>query len=316
MRERLLGRSGIRVSEICLGAMMFGSDWDWRSSADEEASRLIYEAYREAGGNFIDTANVYGASEEVVGRLVASERDAIVLATKFTLETDPTDPNSGGSHRKSLRRSVEDSLRRLATDHLDVLWVHAWDQRTPTEETLRALDDLVRAGKILAVGVSNTPAWEVSRAVAIAELMGWTPFCGIQVQYSLVRRTAEREMLPMARALGLAVTGWAPLASGILAGKESSRMQPGDADIVGVVLEVANEVGLSPAQVSLAWLLRSGVIPVVGATRVEQIRDSLAAVDVDLDNSHVERLDAASRVELGYPHEFLQMKADRLGPLT
>jgi aryl-alcohol dehydrogenase-like predicted oxidoreductase len=315
MRERVLGRSGIRVSELCLGTMMFGNDQQWRSGADEGASRRVYEAFREAGGYFVDTANVYGDSESILGRLIGGERDAIVLATKFTLETDGADPNSGGSSRKSLRRSIEASLRRLGTDYLDVLWVHAWDQRTPVEETLRALDDLVRAGKVLAVGVSNTPAWVVSRAVAIAELRGWSAFCGLQVEYSLARRTAERELVPMARALGLAVTAWAPLARGVLAGKEvASYVQPRDEDAARAVVAVAKGAGASPAQVALAWLLRQGVVPVVGATKVEQMRDCLGAVDVELDAAQVAELDAAVPVELGYPHEFLRFKAERLGP--
>jgi len=316
MRDRLLGRSGIRVSELCLGTMMFGNEQSWRAGADEAASRKVYDAYREAGGNFVDTANVYGDSETILGRFVKSERDAIVLASKFTLETDADDPNSGGSSRKSLRRTVEASLQRLGTDYLDVLWVHAWDQRTPVEETLRALDDLVRAGKILAVGVSNTPAWVVSRAVAVAELQGWSAYCGLQVEYSLARRTAEREMVPMARALGLAVTAWAPLARGVLAGKEVAHAKPGDEAAARVVGDVAKEIGSSPARVALAWLLRQGVVPVVGATKVEQMHDCLGAVDVELDPSHLAQLDAATKIELGYPHEFLQYKADRLGPLS
>lgn len=314
MRERLLGRSGIRVSELCLGTMMFGPEWHVRGSADEAACRGIYEAFREAGGNFVDTANVYGESEEVVGRLTAAERDAVVLATKFTLETDPNDTNTGGSHRKSLRRSVEASLRRIGTDYIDLLWVHAWDQRTAAEETLRALDDVVRAGKVLAVGVSNTPAWVISRSQAVAELRGWSPFCALQVEHSLAARTAEREMLPMARALGLAVTAWAPIARGLLAGKTISYASPRQQEIAAVVGEVAADLDTTPARVALAWLLRQGVVPVIGATKPEQMADNLGAVDVELEESHVKRLDEASQIELGYPHEFLQYKVDLLGP--
>jgi aryl-alcohol dehydrogenase-like predicted oxidoreductase len=293
--------------------MMFGNtNQSWRAGADEAASRKVYDAYRAAGGNFVDTANVYGDSEIILGRFIKEERDAIVLASKFTLETDARDPNSGGSHRKSLRGTVEASLQRLGTDHLDVLWVHAWDQRTPVEETLRALDDVVRAGKVLAVGVSNTPAWVVSRAVAIAELRGWSAYCGLQVEYSLARRTAEREMLPMARALGLAVTAWAPLARGVLAGKNAS---PRDEAAARAVKEVAAATGSSPARVALAWLRHRDAVPVVGATKVEQMQDCLGAVDVTLEHAHLEQLDSATKVELGYPHEFLQFKAERLGPV-
>jgi aryl-alcohol dehydrogenase-like predicted oxidoreductase len=316
MRDRVLGRSGIRVSELCLGTMMFGSTWTWRSGADESASRRIYEAYREAGGYFVDTANIYGDSEQIVGRLIGPERDAIVVATKFTLESDPADPNSAGSHRKNLRRSLEASLRRLGTDHVDLLWVHAWDQRTALEETLRGLDDAVRAGKVLAVGLSNTPAWVVSRAVTLAEARGWCTVSAIQVEHSLARRTAEREMLPMARSFGLAVTGWAPLARGLLAGKEVAQAKPHDIEIVGVVRQVAGELDTSPARVALAWTMRKGVVPVVGATKVEQLRDSLGAVDVNLSTEHLAQLDEASAVDLGYPHEFLELKAATLGPST
>jgi aryl-alcohol dehydrogenase-like predicted oxidoreductase len=317
MRDRLLGRSGIRVSELCLGTMMFGADWNWRANADEEDSRKIYETYRAAGGNFVDTANMYadGRSEEILGRLIAAEREAIVVATKFTLETAPGDPNSSGSHRKNLRQSVEGSLRRLGTDYVDVLWVHAWDQRTPIEETVRALDDLVSAGKVLAVGISNTPAWVVSSAVTLAQLRGWTPFCGIQVAHSLTSRTSEREMLPMAKAFGLTVTGWAPLAMGLLAGKEIPWATDAQRAIVEVVAEVALHDGLTPAQVALAWSMQKGVIPVIGSTKVEQLQDSLGAASLTLSDVSIARLDEASAIDPGYPHDFLSLKVDTLGPL-
>src|SRR5262245_14196536 len=218
--QRILGRSGIRVSDACLGAMTFGTGWGADRGADEATCRDIYAAFREAGGNFVDTANLYtgGDSEEIVGRLVAPERDDIVLATKFTLPVG-ADANAVGSHRKSLRKSVEDSLGRLDTDHVDLLFVHAWDQHTPFEETLRALDDLVASGKVLAIGVSNVPAWVISRFDLLAELRGWNRFCALQVEYSLMARTPDRDMLPMARALDLAVSAWSPLARGRLAGK-------------------------------------------------------------------------------------------------
>jgi aryl-alcohol dehydrogenase-like predicted oxidoreductase len=317
MRDRLLGQTGIRVSELCLGTMMFGADWEWRANADEQDSRKIYESYREAGGNFIDTANMYaeGRSEEIVGRLIAAERDAVVVATKFTLETTPGNPNSSGSHRKNLRHSIEGSLRRLGTDYVDVLWVHAWDQRTPIEETVRALDDLVSSGTVLAVGISNTPAWVVSRAVTLADLRGWTPFCGIQVAHSLTSRTSEREMLPMAKALGLTVTGWAPLAMGMLAGKEIPWATDAQREVVEVVAEVARELGVTPAQVALAWSVSKDVIPVIGSTKVEQVLDSLGAAGLTIPEEPLARLDAVSAVDAGYPHDFLSLKVDTLGPL-
>ncbi|MFF2846319.1 aldo/keto reductase [Streptomyces sp. NPDC058001] len=319
MRVRVLGRSGLRVGEMCLGTMTFGTDWGF--GAEESACREIYGAFREAGGTFVDTANVYtsGASETIVGRLVAAERDAVVLGTKYTLPSDKDDPNSGGSHRKSLRRSVEASLRRLGTDYVDVLWVHAWDECTPAEETMRALDDLVRTGKVLAVGVSNTPAWVVARSQAIAELRGWTAFCGLQVEYSLAARSAERELLPMAREFGLAVTAWSPLAAGLLSGKYAggagtpdtrrrtslATVSPPGQRAAAVAADVAAELGTTSARVALAWVLRQGIVPVLGARTVTQIRDNLGARDVRLDGAQLERLDAAARVRPGYPHEFL-----------
>jgi aryl-alcohol dehydrogenase-like predicted oxidoreductase len=319
MRMGVLGRSGLRVSELCLGAMTFGTEWGF--GADEATCREIYATFREAGGNFIDTANVYtdGASERIVGRLVAAERDAVVLGTKYALPTDKNDPNSGGSHRKSLRRSVEASLRRLATEYVDLLWVHAWDQGTPVEETLRALDDLVRAGKVLAIGISNTPAWVVARSDAIAELRGWGAFCALQVEYSLAARSPERELLPMARSLGLEVSAWSPLARGRLAGQlspaEAERLSPPLRRALTVATEVAAELGTSPARVALAWVRQRGLIPTIGARTVTQIRDNLGALDLRFDVGHLERLDAATRVRLGYPHDFLHERHAALAPV-
>jgi aryl-alcohol dehydrogenase-like predicted oxidoreductase len=316
MRQRLLGRSGMRVSELCLGTMTFGTGRG--GGVEEAACREIYAAYREAGGNFVDTADIYtgGESESIVGRLVAGERDSVVLATKFTLPTDGDDANSGGGHRKSLRRSVETSLRRLGTDYVDLLWVHAWDQCTPAEETLRGLDDLVRSGKVLAIGVSNTPAWVVARSQAIAELRGWSAFCALQVEYSLAARSADREFLPMARELGLAVTGWSPLARGLLAGKtpqgRAELFHPGWRKAVDAAAEIAAELGTTPPRVALAWLLRQGVMPVLGASRPAQIRDNLGAVGIRFDDAQAERLDAATRVDLGYPHVFLNERCPTL----
>lgn len=318
MRMRVLGRSGLRVGEMCLGTMTFGTAWGW--GAEESTCREIYAAFREAGGNFVDTANIYtdGESETITGRLVAAERDTIVLGTKYTLPTAKDDPNSGGSHRKSLRRSVEASLRRLGTDYLDLLWVHAWDEATPAEETLRALDDLVRAGTVLAIGISNTPAWVVARSQAIAELRGWTAFCGMQVEYSLAARTPDRELLPMARALGLAVTAWSPLARGRLAKKPPSdddpQLSPGLRRALDVATQIAAELGTSPARVALAWVRQHGLMPMIGARTVAQLRDNLGALDVHLDLEQLERLDNTTRVRPGYPHDFLYERRAALSP--
>ncbi|MGW0026132.1 aldo/keto reductase [Rhodococcus sp. NPDC003383] len=309
MALRVLGRSGIRVSEFCLGAMTFGTDWGF--GADEETSRAVYREYREAGGNFVDTANNYtdGASEEILGRLVAGERDSVVLSTKYTLCTDPDDPNSGGNHRKSLRRSVESSLRRLGTDYIDLLWVHAWDRFTPVDETLRALDDLVRSGKVLAIGVTNTPAWVVARSAAIAELRGWTSFCALQVEYSLVTRTAERELLPMAQSHDLAMCAWSPLARGLLARELTPEREEKLAPVVrrarDTAREIAAELGTTPARVAIAWVRSRGLLPSIGARTVEQLRDNIGALAVDLEDDHLTRLDDATRIRLGYPHDFL-----------
>ncbi|MGX6509309.1 aldo/keto reductase [Rhodococcus sp. SJ-2] len=315
---RVLGRSGIRVSDLCLGTMTFGTEWGF--GTDESTSRKIYETYREAGGNFVDTANNYtnGSSEEILGRLVAPERDSVVVSTKYSFPTDPADPNTGGNHRKSLRRSVETSLRRLGTDYIDLLWVHAWDQCTPVDETLRALDDLVRSGKVLAIGVSNTPAWVVSQSVAVAELRGWNSFCTMQVEYALTARTAERELLPMARALGIEVSAWSPLGRGTLArtmSDEDFAKLPGPVQrVLTVTREVAGELGVSPARVALAWVRRQGLMLSIGARTVDQINDNLAALDVELDDSHLARLDEASKIRLGYPHEFLHERRAMFTP--
>jgi aryl-alcohol dehydrogenase-like predicted oxidoreductase len=206
MRYKLLGKSGLRVSELCLGTMTFGEDWGWGSTKDE--SRKIYDAFLEAGGNFIDTANVYtnGTSERLLGEFMHGQRERIVLATKYTGAAPGTDPNAAGNQRKSMVQALEASLKRLKTDYIDLYWLHIWDQITPIEEVMRAFDDLVRQGKILYAGVSDMPAWVVAKANTLADLRGWTPFVGLQIEYSLIERTPERELLPMAAELGLGVT--------------------------------------------------------------------------------------------------------------
>ncbi len=219
MRYKLLGRSGLRVSEMVLGTMTFGEDWGWGASKEE--CQKMFEAFVQAGGNFIDTADRYteGTAEKFVGEFIASDRDYFVLATKYTLFRRRNDPNGHGNHRKSMLTALNASLKRLATDYIDLYWVHAWDFTTPVDEVLRALDDMVRAGKILYVGISDAPAWVVSRANTLAELRGWSQFVAMQLQYSLIERTIEREHLPMARSLDVAVTPWGILGSGVLTGK-------------------------------------------------------------------------------------------------
>jgi aryl-alcohol dehydrogenase-like predicted oxidoreductase len=330
MRYKLLGRTGLRVSELCLGAMIFGdSRGGWGASRDE-AARIV-DRFAEAGGNFIDTANYYaaGESERIVGELVKAERERWVLSTKYTLSMRPDDPNGGGAHRKSLVQSLESSLRRLGTDYLDLYWVHIWDVFTPVEEVTRALDDVVSAGKVLYVGVSDTPAWIVAQAVTLADLRGWTRFAGLQVPYSLVERSAERELLPMAQALELTVTAWSPLGGGLLTGRYGSdRERPDDTRVAALgqssltgrnlaiadaVNAVAAERGASSAQVAIAWVraqqARAVIVPMLGARRREQLEDNLGALGLELTAAELERLEEASRIELGFPHDF---GADRL----
>ena len=228
MRYKILGKSGLRVSELCLGTMTFGEDWGaFLRGASKEESKEIFDLFVEAGGNFIDTANNYqnGTSEKYVGELIASEREKFVLATKYTLTTNPNDPNASGSHRKNLLQSVNASLKRLNTAYIDMLWVHAWDYMTPIEELMRSLDDLIRSGKVLYVGMSDAPAWVVAQANTMSELQGWSPFIGLQIMYSLMERTPERDLLPMARNLDIGVTAWSPLGGGVLSGKYSMRFR-------------------------------------------------------------------------------------------
>ncbi|MET9080068.1 aldo/keto reductase [Streptomyces sp. NPDC004232] len=319
MRYRLLGRTGLRVSEAFLGTMTFGEDWGWGAPVEE--CRAMFSAYAEAGGNVIDTANRYteGSSERIVGELLGADRDRFVLSTKYTLTMDGTDPNASGNHRKNLARSVEASLRRLGTDYIDLLWVHIWDPNTPVEETMRALDDLVRAGKVLYVGISDAPAWLISRAQTMAELRGWTPFAGLQLPYSLVKRDIERELLPMAANLELSVAAWSPLAGGLLSGKftrpgtdgpsrvDRADVSEGDLAIARAVDEVADELGVSSSQVAIAWTRahRPWIHPILGARNPAQLSDNLAAIDLELPEDAVARLDKASAIELGFPMDFI-----------
>ena len=327
MRYKLLGKSGLKVSELCLGAMTFGYDWGWGSTKEE--SRKIYDAFVEAGGNFIDTADLYtnGTSERFLGEFIASDRDRIVLATKYTNTAPGTDPNAAGNQRKNMMQSVEASLKRLNTDYIDLYWLHVWDFMTPVEEVMRAFDDLIRQGKVLYIGISDAPAWIVSRANTLAELRGWTQFVGLQVEYSLIERTCDRELLPMAREMDLAVTVWSPLAGGLLTGKyadgsntvkEEKRLEhPMVAPLVDIterkrtisaaVVKVAEAIGKTPAQVALAWLRRQpGVmIPIIGARRLSQLKDNMACVEVTLAEAHLQQLNEVSRIELGFPHDFV-----------
>jgi aryl-alcohol dehydrogenase-like predicted oxidoreductase len=324
MQFRLLGPSGLRVSEYALGTMTFGEEWGWGASREE--SRRMFEAYAARGGNFLDTANRYteGTSERLVGEFIAADRDHWVVATKYTLFDRKGDPNFSGNHRKNLMRSVKASLERLGTDWIDLLWVHMWDGTTPVDEVLRGLDDLVRAGTVHYVGISDTPAWVVARANTMADLRGWTPFVALQLRYSLIDRTAERDLLPMARAFGLAVTPWSVLGAGVLSGKYNAGEGTGRAAarvakvernlrIAEAVRGVAAAVSATPAQVAIAWARRQAgtVIPLLGARNVAQLEDNLGALDVRLDPAHLATLDAASAIEPGFPHDFLGLPSTK-----
>jgi aryl-alcohol dehydrogenase-like predicted oxidoreductase len=323
MNYRLLGRSGLRVSELCLGTMTFGEDWGWGSPKDE--AQKIYDAFREDGGNFIDTANVYtqGSSETFLGEFVSGHRDSVVIATKYTNALTTNDPNAGGNQRKNMMQAVEGSLRRLKTDYIDLYWLHIWDQITPVEEVMRAFDDLVRQGKVLYVGVSDAPAWWISKANTIAEFRGWSPFVGLQIEYSLIERTVERELIPVAKALGLTVTAWSPLAGGVLTGKYASG-EAGDSRystemmkqwlpeqirsgrIVEALQNVSKQTDRSKAQIALAWLRHRAVpvIPIIGARKLAQLEDNIASLTLSLTPDQLASLDEASKIELGFPHHF------------
>jgi aryl-alcohol dehydrogenase-like predicted oxidoreductase len=333
MNYHLLGRSGLRVSDLCLGTMTFGEEWGWGAGKDE--ARRIYEAYRSAGGNFIDTANVYtnGTSETFVGEFIAGHRDEIVLATKYTNAMATNEPNAGGNQRKSMVRAVEASLKRLGTDFIDLYWLHIWDALTPAEEVMRAFDDLVRAGKVLYVGISDAPAWVVAQSNTLADLRGWTPYVGLQLEYSLLERTVERELLPMAADFGLSVLAWSPLRNGVLSGKYLSENADGAADgrmnaptrtdygqadpaadaVVRETVAVANEVGVSAAQIALAWLRArpSPIVPIVGARKLTQLQDNLHSLNVVLSSEQLERLNRISAVPLGFPQNYYMHDAVR-----
>jgi aryl-alcohol dehydrogenase-like predicted oxidoreductase len=322
MNFRLLGHSGLRVSEMSLGTMTFGEDWGWGSAKDE--ARKIFDAYREAGGNFIDTANLYtnGASERMVGEFLEGHRQEIVLATKYSNAAPGNDANAAGNHRKNMMQAVEASLKRLRTDYIDLYWLHIWDQLTPVEEVMRSFDDLVRQGKVLYAGVSDAPAWWVAQANTLAVLRGWTPFAGLQIEYHLIERTVERELIPMAKALGLGVVAWSPLAGGILTGKYHTGQSAGEGRyssemmqqflpeksrqdrVVAALRMVAEEAGRSLAQVALAWLRHRDVpvIPIVGARKLSQFQDNLGSLSLSLTPEQLTALDKASEIDLGFPY--------------
>lgn len=334
MRYKLLGKSGLRVSEVCLGTMTFGEEWEgMKVAAPRDECQKIFDAFAQAGGNFIDTANYYnfGSSEKYLADFIGAERERFVIATKYSLSMRPNDPNAGGNHRKNMVQSLEASLRRLKTDYIDLYWLHAWDFTTPANEVMHAFDDMVRAGKVLHIGISDTPAWIVAKANTIAQLRGWREFVGLQVPYSLVERAVERELLPMARDFSMSVAAWAPLGMGVLTGKYSKRNStPANGRLEGAehphltaftsersfaiaekVQQLADELGRKPSQVALSWIRHKGAIPIVGARKAAQIVENIECVDLNLSADQVRTLDEVSRIEMGFPHDFLQGDATR-----
>lgn len=316
MRYKLLGRSGVRVSELCLGTMTFGDDWGW--GATKDVSRQMFDLYVEAGGNFIDTSNNYtnGTSEKFIGEFVGSDRDQFVIATKYSLTEDRQNPNAGGNSRKNMRRSVEGSLKRLNTDFIDLLYLHMWDSTTPVEEVLRAADDLIRQGKVLYFAFSDTPAWVISYAVALAETHGWTRPVAVQIPYSLAGRAPEREIIPMAKALDLAVLPWGILEAGGLTGKynkpgseprREDNMPDNIKEMAEVVMSIADEIGQSASQVAINWVRQqnANMIPIIGARSEKHMRDNLGCVDFALTDEQMKRLSDASQFKVGFPISFL-----------
>jgi aryl-alcohol dehydrogenase-like predicted oxidoreductase len=320
MKYRLLGRSGLRVSELCLGTMTFGEDWGW--GASHEVSRQIFDAFTEAGGNFIDTASNYtnGTSERFVGEFIASERDYFVVATKYTLRRPGSaskDLNAAGNQRKNMLRTVEASLKRLGTEFIDLFYLHVWDFTTPVEEVLRSLDELVSSGKVLYIGISDTPAWIVSYAQAVAELRGWNRFIAYQGEYSALERGIERDVLPMTRAMDMALLVFGMLGGGVLTGKfnlpggletptRARQADEKEKSAAQVILEVAAEAGCTPSQAAINWARQQSpnIIPILGARRLSQIEDNLGALGLTLSDEHLARLSQIAPPDPGFPHSF------------
>ena len=328
---RLPGNSGLRVSPLCPGTMTFGTEWGWGST--EKVSRSILQTYLDHGGNFIDTANYYtnGTSETLIGKFLKGIRDRVVPGSKYSLNMYRGDPNAGGNHRKNLIQSLDASLKCLQTDYIDLYWVHICDQVTPVEEVMRALDDAVKAGKILYVGVSDMPAWKIARGNTLAVLKGWTPFIALQIEYSLIQRTVERDLVPMACDMGLGVMPWSPLGAALLSGKYTrkdlnfahknpdkyasgkndrpviKRLTERNIKIAEEVIDIARESGVTPSQVALSWLInRQGVSSIIiGARRIKQIKENIGCLSVNLNDDQIQRLNNVSKIDLGFPHDFI-----------
>jgi aryl-alcohol dehydrogenase-like predicted oxidoreductase len=322
MNYYLLGKSGLRVAPFALGTMTFGTEWGWGSP--EDTARKIFNLYVDTGGNFIDTADLYtnGTSEEMVGKFTSERRlrDNLVIATKYTFNLQPGNPNSGGNGRKNLYRAIEGSLKRLKTDYIDLLWVHAWDTLTPIDEVVHALNSLVESGTIRYIGLSDFPAWVVSRAHTLADLRGWEKISAIQMEYNLTDRSIENEYVPMVQTLGMGTCVWSPLAGGFLSGKYDKNKlsesqgrlgytsvqshpvaglvlkNPRNWEIVEVLKSVAHEMDKSPAQVALNWITeRPGITStIIGATKIDQLKSNLQSLDFTIPKNLSEKLEQIS----------------------
>ncbi len=326
-----LGRSGLRVSRLALGTMTFGTEWGW--GADRDTASQLFNAYVDAGGNFVDTADMYtnGTSETWIGEFIQERglRDKVAIATKFSYNADPGNPNAGGNGRKNILRAVEGSLQRLGTDYIDLYILHTWDSITPAEEVMRTLDDLVRAGKVRYVGLSDVPAWYASRAQTIAELRGYETLSSLQLEYSLVERNIENEFVPLGTQHGMGIVVWSPLASGLLSGKYRPSEQGGEGEgrlaalagadnpvfnkftdrnwkIVAELETVAKAVGRSMAQVAVNWAAHQPGIAsvIIGATKLHQLEDNLKALDFDLPQELRDRLTQTSQNDPSFPYSF------------
>lgn len=324
MKYHLFGNTGLRVSELCLGTMTFGDGLDWFSGREE--SFKILDAFADHGGNYIDTANIYtgGQSEQIIGEFIKSNREQYVIGTKYTNAYPGAGPvNSAGNHRKNFKQSLEGSLQRLGTDYIDIYWLHIWDYLTPVDEVMRTMNDAVQEGKILYFGFSDTPAWIVTQANMLARQYGWNPISALQLEYSLLERSIERELLPMARAFDLSVNVWSPLSSGVLSGKYTrgdnkeflrknsgldSHFSEERFKVARVVDAVADEIGTSSSAVALSWVRSKGTIPIIGARTAEQLQDNLKCLNCQLSNEQIETLETASGFVAGHPYNIVTNK--------
>jgi aryl-alcohol dehydrogenase-like predicted oxidoreductase len=329
VRYKVFGNTGLRVSEMALGTGTFGTKWG--SGADKPQARELFDHFVEQGGTLLDCADGYqgGEAESYLGEFIRAERANLAVATKFTTALGARSLLQTGNSRKAMVHSLEQSLKRLGTEYVDIYWVHFPDHVTPVDEIMRGLDDIVRAGKAHYIGLSDFPAWRVARAATFAELRAMTPLAAVQIEYSLAERTAEREVIPMASAFGMAVAIWSPLGGGMLTGKyrrgETGRRESGfgagglrtldaptETRLFAALDATAQELGVSLAQVAIAWVRHRGdhygasFFPIIGSRKLAQLKDNLAAINVTLSAEQLQRLDAASAVPLGFPHEFIQ----------